>query len=471
MPNQRCTSPSSTGRKRVSYLLVTILLLSLNLYAGEVTSPSYPLKLGSNRRTLVDQKNNPILVQGDAAWSLIVGLNAAEVDQYLQDRRQKGFNTLMVNLIEHKFCKRPPKNAAGEDPFTTPGDFTTPNEKYFAFADWVIRKAGENGLQVLLAPIYLGYKGTEEGFYEETLTNGPEKCLEYGRYLGKRYRDFDNIIWLMGGDRNPDKALEGVDRVALGIREYDKRHLFTAHVAPESSPMDEFATAGWVDFNVTYTYAIVHRKLLADYNRTPTLPFFLIESTYEGEHNSPDVQIRRQAYWAVLCGGVGHIMGNRPIWLFDPGWEAALELPGSAGMMHWGKLFRSRRWFDLIPDQKHEVVTRGLGEFRGLDYLAAARTSDGSTVIAYMPTPRPIRVDLSKVSGSQAKAWWFDPRTGKTNLLGEFPTTGLKDFTPPGEGDWVIVVDNGSLDLLPPASSGRSTISLASPSTRRFACD
>ncbi len=50
----------------------------------------------------------------------------------------------------------------------------------FACADWVIKKAGEYGIQVLLAPIYLGYKGTDEGWYEETLANSPQKCLEYG---------------------------------------------------------------------------------------------------------------------------------------------------------------------------------------------------------------------------------------------------------------------------------------------------
>jgi len=26
--------------------------------------------------------------------------------------------------------------------------------------------------------------------------------------LGKRYKDFDNIIWVMGGDRNPKDVIE-----------------------------------------------------------------------------------------------------------------------------------------------------------------------------------------------------------------------------------------------------------------------
>jgi hypothetical protein len=43
----------------------------------------------------------------------------------------------------------------------------------------VIREAAKYGIQVLLVPIYLGYKGTDEGWIKETLANGPEKCLEY----------------------------------------------------------------------------------------------------------------------------------------------------------------------------------------------------------------------------------------------------------------------------------------------------
>ena len=446
--------------RRVKVAVLTLFGCLTISPALHPASRIYPLKLQANKRYLIDQNNAPFLMQGDAAWSLIVQLNDANVEQYLKNRRQKGFNAIMVNLIEHKFCNHPPLNFAGEGPFTTPGDFSTPNEKYFARADWVIRKAAENDIQVLLYPIYLGYKGTDEGWMEEALANSPAKCLDYGRYLGKRYKDFDNIIWMMGGDRHPGPALEDVDMVALGIKEYDQRHVFSAHCDPEHSAVDDYSGGRWLDFNTTYTYEIVHAKLLQDYNRTPAVPFVLIESSYEGEHNSSEVQVRRQAYWAVLCGGFGHVFGNNPIWHFDgPGlfpvkvtWQQAMDLPGSVGMQFWGQLFRSRSWYDLIPDQKHEVVTRGLGEFRGLDYLAAARTSDGGTVIAYMPTSRAIGVDMSKIAASQVKAWWFDPEKGKATAAGIFPASGTHEFTPPGEGDWVLVLDDAARQL--PAPGG-----------------
>jgi hypothetical protein len=422
------------------------------------------LKIAAHKRYLVDQNNAPFLVQGDSPWSLIVAVSDDGVEQYLKNRRQKGFNAIIVNLLEHHFSPHPPLNLAGEGPFTTPGDFSTPNERYFAHADWVIRKAAENSILVVIYPFTLGYMGTDEGWVEEMLANGPEKCLNFGRYLGKRYKDFDNIVWILAGDRHPTGAiLEDIDLLALGIKEYDQRHLISAHCEPEHSAAEDFSGGGWLDFNTTYTYGIVHIKLLQDYNRTPVMPSILVESSYEGEHNASEVQIRRQAYWAVLCGAFGHFFGNSPLWhLEGPGyplfpsnitWQQAMDLPGSVGMQIWGELFRSRRWYDLIPDQKHEVVTSGLGEFKGLDYLAAARTPDGSTVIAYMPTSRTISVDMSKIAGSQVKAWWFDPRSGKASAAGTFPTSRRHEFTPPREGDWVLVLDDAARQLPAPGAT------------------
>lgn len=115
-------------------------------------------------------------------------------------------------------------------------------------------------------------------------------------------------------------------------------------------------------------------------------------------------------------------------------------------------LFTSRPWYDLVPDQKHEVVVDGLGEFNGMDYLAAARTADGGTVMAYLPTARTISVDMSKVSGKLASAWWFNPRTGQATSGGKFATTGKKQFTPPADGDWVLVLEDGAHSLLAPGA-------------------
>ncbi len=64
------------------------------------------------------------------------------------DRHARGFNTVLVNLIEHKFATNPPRNAYDDVPFLTPGDFSTPNESYFAHADYVIAQAEQRGMLV-----------------------------------------------------------------------------------------------------------------------------------------------------------------------------------------------------------------------------------------------------------------------------------------------------------------------------------
>jgi len=429
-------------------LLFPLALLAAGLPAQPM-DPSAPLRVSENHRYLLDRHNVPFLLQGDAAWSLIANTTEEEAAIYLRNRREKGFNAILVNLIEHKFARNAPRNAYGEAPFARPADFAAPNEKYFEHADWVIRQAAANELVVLLAPVYLGYPGTDEGFFDEVIAGGPEKCLAYGRFLGRRYRDCDNLIWVMGGDRDPGPAREPVDNVAAGIREFDQRHLMTAHCHGGSNPAEQYP-GSWLQIGTTYNYEVVHLHLIWDYNRKPVLPYFLIESIYEGEHNASAVQIRRQAYWSVLCGEFGHVMGNHPIWDFSAGWPAAMDAPGSLAMMRWGKLFRSRPWYDLVPDQEHRIVTGGLGEFWGNDFVAAAATSDGSTLIAYLPSARTITVDLARLMKGRVNGWWFDPRSGRATAAGSFATEGTKPFTPPADGDWVLVLDDAAKRLLPP---------------------
>jgi hypothetical protein len=71
-------------------------------------------------------------------------------------------------------------------------------------------------------------------------------------------------------------------------------------------------------------------------------------------------------------------------------------------------------------------------------------------VIAYLPTKRTFTVDLSKVAGSAAQTWWYNPRTGKSEAAGKFATGAKQRFTPPAEGDWVLVLDDASRKLPAP---------------------
>ena len=155
--------------------------------------------------------------------------------------------------------------------------------------------------------------------------------------------------------------MDGLVATAEGLRASGVRTPMTAHVAPEHWPVEEFPDQAWLDLNLTYTYGTVHTSLLTDWRRDPPYPYLLIESTYEGEHDASALQIRRQAYWSVLCGGNGHCMGNKPMWLFGAGWEDALPTPGAAAMTRWGDLFRSRAWSSCDPTSSTRCSPAGWG--------------------------------------------------------------------------------------------------------------
>ena len=199
-------------------------------------------------------------------------------------------------------------------------------------------------------------------------------------------------------------------------------------------------------------------QVLKEYNRPSAKPVVLIESDYEFEQSSTPAVLRRQEYWALLSGAAGQLYGNGYTWPFKAGWKDKLDTPGAVQIAHVQALFVPRPWYRLVPDQQHKVVTAGYGTFDATttagnryvmtsDYVTAARVPDGSLVMAYLPSRRPVTVDMSRLAGP-ATARWYDPSRGTyTAVQGSpLPNTGKREFTPPGnngdgDGDWVLVLE------------------------------
>ena len=129
--------PEALGR-----LLLACTAILAARASAQTGDADVPFRVSENHRFIADLHGTPFLLQGDAAWSLIANATKEDVKVYLQNRRSKGFNAILVNLIEHKFAKSAPKNAYGEAPFPDPSDLGVTNEKYFEYADWVIGGQG-----------------------------------------------------------------------------------------------------------------------------------------------------------------------------------------------------------------------------------------------------------------------------------------------------------------------------------------
>jgi len=421
------------------------------------------LHVSSNSRYLINEKGDPFLMTGDTAWSLIVQPDKADAKFYLQTRSQMGFNLVLVNLIEHEYADNAPANSDGDQPFTGK-PFTTPNEAYFAHADYVINTAAQEGIYVLLAPLYLGWGCGQSGWCDKVKTASEDDMLWWGQYVGNRYKDYDDIIWLIGGDVDPTQVKRKARKVVVGIMTHDHRHLFTAHNVRGQMAIDPWPGESWLTLNDIYTdYDAFCENLKRGYDVSPVKPFFLLEAAYEHDRFKLDAQeMRSQAYWTMLSGGFGYIFGNCPLWSLGTttassfctltDWKAELDSVGSIDMIHHRNLFASREWNALEPDWSHAVVTSGYGTFGQSNYVTAAMTADQSTMIAYVPTQRTITVNTGAMSGCSIRSWWFNPRDG--TAIDHGMTTRLRSrtyTTPTTSGpDWVLVIDDGSKEYPPP---------------------
>lgn len=429
-------------------LLLAMGLAAQACEANSTSASPFPLHVEPGKRYLIDAGGRPFFMQGDAPWSLIAQLSREDVELYLSDRKARGFNTLLVNLLERRYAEKAPANLAGDRPFTVDGDFSTANEAYFHHADWVLQRACELGFLVLLAPSYLGSGGGPDGWYQDMLQNGAAKLRDYGRFVARRYSGLGNVLWVQGGDFiAPDKDL--VRAIADGIRDIDPAALQTVHNTWETAALEYWPGEPWLNVNNIYTYESVENAALAEYARSD-MPFLLIESTYENEHAADEQLLRMQAYQAVLSGASGQVFGNNPIWHFDgPGlfaapvnWKEALDSPGARSMSLLRDLVSSVNWWLLVPDIDGSLVVGGKGGNKAR--VAAAAAKDGSFALVYLPTSKDIVLDLGRLSGSRIAARWHDPTTGQSvDVEGSPFPPDRHSFRPPrknqgGYTDWVL---------------------------------
>jgi uncharacterized membrane protein YgcG len=422
------------------------LILGISMSAKAV---NWPLRISANGNYLEDQNGVPFLIVGEAAWTVAAQLNPSDVIKYLDDRRAKGFTAIIVNAIEHEFSSNPPYNYAGQHPFSNGNfDWSVRNENYWSHVDYILNEAKNRDILVFFCPAYLGVNCGSQGWCSEIVAQTNAAMTNYGEWLGNRYANRGNIVWVHGGDANANSfagAYSRVAAIASGIKSKDSNHLHTAHSAPERSAADDYA--GLIDLNTTYSYSDPQGEIQRDYQRVSALPFSYIEGAYENEHASTAIDWQRQALTAYLGGALlGHFFGNCPIWHFggDPNycglsdWKAQLESAGSKSMANIGKLMQSREWWKLEPDYSAQIVISGKGN--GISYKAAASASDGRTVMVWFPDVSNATIDMSQINGAQAKVWWWNSNDNTSTLIGVYATTGTQEFTP-AIGGMVLVID------------------------------
>ncbi len=186
---------------------------------------------------------------------MIHDLDEAETRRYFADRRAKGFTVIQtVVLAEHRFAQ---PNAFGHLPIEPqrpdrPVVKEGPDNDYWDDVERVLRLAQDHELYVGLLPTWGKYVSSD---WQNGLVNGfftPLNAESYGRFIGRRFRNHSNIIWILGGDRAaPTDSARAVWRaiargIALGLSGAEDyvNALMTYHISG-STPSTPRAPGRW----------------------------------------------------------------------------------------------------------------------------------------------------------------------------------------------------------------------------------
>lgn len=424
--------------------------------------------VSANKRFIL-KENKPFVWVGDTAWELFHALDRDSTTYYLSKRASQGFTIIQaVALAELDGLNTP--NAYGDKPLLN-NDPTKPNEAYFKHVDFVIDKAAELGLTIGLLPTW------GDKVFKDRWGNGPEiftteNAKVYGNWIANRYKNRKNIIWILGGDRNPRKGSPDSEiwrAMAAGIVEAhggNDKVLITFHPQPNKDGSSEwFHEDEWFDFNMFQTGHCrdndVYNRIKGSYERPNTKPVVDGEPIYEdhpvcfnandlGTSNAYD--IRKALYLDVFAGAFGFTYGCHDVWqmyrstatpvngphLF---WKKALELPAANQLKFLKRLIESRPILERIPDQSLIIENNNAAYER----IQATRGND--YVFIYSALGKGFTVNMEKISGSQVIGYWFNPKNGQVQEIGSFENQGIRQFTPPSSGygqDWVLVLDDAA---------------------------
>ena len=479
---------------------------------SRAAAPLPAIRVSDNHRYFVKADGTPFFWLGDTAWGIFNHPTPAEVDLYLDDRASKGFTVIQGVMALWDYTSRP--NPDGQLPFRllepapneansgpkAPGrgpfrraDLGQINEAFYKNADAILDKVAAHGMYMAILPFWVKNSGN-------MLASGdnPQKIKAYCMFLARRYAA-RNVFWVLGGDAGAlsPNVQKVTDVMAEGLLEGARaagvdQILISYHPTGRESSSFWFHDRPWLSYNSIqsgHTIETTNFRLVGDdYDKTPVKPTLDMEPGYENITNNlvrdnpkaPRIMaddVRRSAYLAVFAGAAGHTYGNGEVYEFwspeqgvaPAGWAAglpfreSLKLPGSGQVQYLRYLIESRP--QLLREPNTTIILGEVGD-RATERTCAMRASDGSYAFVYTQQGKAVNVGLDTLTGAAIKAWWYDPRTGTAQAIETINRSfelgpGLariraRKFTPPGPGDWVLVLDDASKGYPPPGTRAAS---------------
>ncbi len=443
---------------RILFLTIVLVLNFLSNSSGQ----KLPLlKISDDKHYIVTRNDKPFFWLGGTAWEMIHRLNREEIEYYLNDRVDKGFTVIQTVILAELDGLNIP-NAYGNLPLIDK-DPSKLNEKYFEHVDFAVQQAAKRGIYVGLLPTWGDKFNKKWGTGPEIFT--PENAGIFGELLARRYLKYNNIIWILGGDRAPETDLQFsiIRKMAEGIRKVDSKHLISYHPVGGKTASD-FINEDWLDIDMFQSghirIAKEYQYVIKDRNKLPVRPVVNGEARYENIQDRfwydkeygwlDDADVRISAYWTMLSGAAGYTYGCNDIWQMysidrtpqikaRTGWKEATHLPGSTHMKFMKELFACFPWQKMKYAPSLILNENPKNE----SYIVCALGSEKDFIISFTPVGKPVKLDLTQMQSQKVKAFWFNPRSGASKKIGEFSTSEPREFKPWADGwgsDFILVI-------------------------------
>jgi len=328
----------------------------------------------------------------------------------------------------------------------------------------MVNQAAKLGLTMAIMPVWGCFVNNSSSCIFNTTT-----AYNFGYFLGSRYANNPNIMWMLGGDSDATSTASQAiwQAIGQGLQAGDGgTHLITYHPQGMSSSYASFAPS-----NTLLNFDMIQSGHISNYDNWDLVaagyaaadkPVIDGEENYEnipsglvaGNPRITDYDVRKKAYWSVFAGAAGATYGCNDVYQFyEPGyqpltwantsWQTAMFDPGATQMQYLKNLMLSRPYFNRVPDQSM-IISNAL---TGGDHIQATRDSTGAYAFIYSASGQPFTVDMTQISGGKVNATWYNPRNGQATPVGSYANTGTMTFTPPSngnEGDWVLVLDDAT---------------------------
>jgi len=442
-----------------------------------------------NPRHFADTLGNPVLLIGDSPQNLPQRLTIPEMRTYFEDCKSKGVNLCWVCIDGQPTAsaeEEAPVDRKGNPEFFPGGtpinwDLSNVNPAYYSQTiDSILILAEIYGIYINLMPMSQCYWSPAN-----IIANSPQKCFNYGAWMGKRYKKQRNLLWIFGND-NIDTSRQCP--IARGILSTGDNHLMSVHVFnpniwgpdPSNDSRGESgnffkhlpnSTMWWVTYNNLYSDMEVFNQthfIYHEYMKKDIMPIIMTEGPYQKlsgyKWQVATNQVERGLNYRVsMGGGFGGAYTYGCDWLQNSTapWDKYLNLGARPHIRFFSELFRNRPWWDLTPDWSRKFLTattlKGGSQIEDDNYtIAAYDTVHGKLGVVYCTNIQTVTLDLSKMSNT-VNVRWYDPTTGNFISIPEspFPNKNTHQFTTPAtphtevdtentaetSHDWVLIVE------------------------------